>query len=48
MDQMKVHDGWDAKSRDVVSHYVHALHRGEVYALRTRAEQALHADEEEK
>ncbi len=46
MDQMEVNDGWDAKMRDLVSHYVHALRRGGVYALRTMTERALHADEE--
>jgi len=46
MDQMEVHDGLDAKRRELVTHYVHALRRGEVYALRTRSERALHADEE--
>ena len=48
MDQMEMHDVWDAKRRELVTHYVHALRRGEVYALRTRSERALHADEEYK
>jgi hypothetical protein len=44
MEEMEVHDGWDVKRRQLVTHYVHALRRGEVYALRTRAERAMHAD----
>jgi hypothetical protein len=41
MDETEVHDGWDQKRRKLVAHYAHALARGEVYTLLTRAQREV-------
>ena len=44
MDETKAHAGWDVTRRILVLRYAHALRRGEVYSLRTRADQVANAN----